>query len=142
MRLGEIDARFKRSRLELRGQLAHVFIRDAAGLNDAVQRLDGVSPNVASQLRGFYLEAAYRIWDAGPARDLVTFARYENFDTQYRMPTGFVGLEEFDRDAWVGGVSYFPDPDVVVKVDVMRIGSRSSLHHPRHSFNVGLGWWF
>ena len=72
----------------------------------------------------------------------MAFARYENFDTQYRIPKGFLGLEEFTRNAWVGGLSYFPDPDVVVKVDVTRINSRSALHHPRHAFNLGLGWWF
>lgn len=141
VRLGEVDARFKRGRLELRSQYAHIFIKDAAGLNDSVERQAGVSPNVASQLRGFYFESALRLLSA-PGREVVAFGRYENFDTQYRMPAGFIGLEEFDRDAWVGGLSYFPDPDVVVKLDVTRVNSRSSLHSPRHSLNLGLGWWF
>ena len=35
--------------------------------------------------------------------DVGVFARYENFDTQFRMPEGFTPLEEFDRTAWIAG---------------------------------------
>jgi hypothetical protein len=143
VKVAEIDARYQRDRLELRGQYAHVFIKDAAGLNTSVEQLTGVSPNVASQLRGFYGEAAYRIWNQGSPRDLVAFTRYENFDTQYRMPTGFLPRKEFDREAWVTGITYFPDPDVAVKVDYVRVSNRSGgLFRTRREFNIGLGWWF
>ena len=142
VRVAEFDARYQRDRLELRGQYEHVFIRDAAGLNDAVERQSGVSPNIASQLRGFYGEAAWRIWNAGAPRDLVLFARYEDFDTQYRMPTGAVPLEEFDRRAWIAGITYYPDPDVAVKVDWTRVDNAGGLVRPQHQLNLGLGWWF
>jgi hypothetical protein len=138
----EFDARYSAERLELRGQFAYVSIGDAAALNDAITRQTGVSPNIASSLAGFYGEAGYRVWAAGPWRDLVTFARYENFDTQYRMPAGYVPLEEFDRDAWIGGVTYYPDPDVAVKVDYTVVRNRSGIVSSPNSFNVGLGWWF
>jgi len=140
--LGEADARYRRDRLELRGQFAYVSITDAARLNDTVGRLTGVSPNVARGLRGFYSEAAYRVWSSGPARDLVGFVRYENFDTQFRMPDGFVPLKQFDRDAWVAGATYYPDPDVAVKVDYVWQRNQSAVVKAPNSFNVGLGWWF
>ena len=142
VRVGEIDARYQRGPLELRGQFAQVGISEAGPLNDAIERLTGVSPNIARSLRGFYGEAAYRIWDAGSPRDLVAFVRYENFDTQYRMPSGFLPLKEFDRDAWVVGATYYPDPDVAVKVDYVRLRNQSDVIRAPHSFNVGLGWWF
>src|SRR5262249_38217616 len=50
----EADARYKRGRMELRGEFANVSISDAGALNDAVRLLTGVSPNVAAGLRGFY----------------------------------------------------------------------------------------
>jgi hypothetical protein len=125
--VAEADARYKRDRLELRGEFAHVSITDAARLNDTIGRLTGVSPNVARALRGFYGEAAYRVWASGPARDLVGFVRYENFDTQFRMPQGFVPLKEFDRDAWVAGATYYPDPDVAVKVDYVHDGTAGTI---------------
>jgi hypothetical protein len=59
VRIGELDARYQSGRLELRGQFAEVAISNAGRLNDALQRLTGVSPNVARRLRGFYGEAAY-----------------------------------------------------------------------------------
>lgn len=139
--VAEADVRFKRDRLELRGEYAHVSIADAGLLNRSIQQLTGVSPNIAQAMRGFYGEASYRVWAAGPARDLVAFVRHENFDTQYRMPAGFLPLKEFDRSAWVTGATYYPDPDVAVKVDYVWQKNQSSFRSP-NSFNVGLGWWF
>jgi len=140
--VGELDARYRRDRLELRGEFAQVHIGDAARLNDSIGRAVGVSPNIASALRGFYGEAAYRVWNAGAPRDLVAFFRYENFDTQFRMPAGFLPLKEFDRDAWVTGVTYYPDPDVAVKADYIYLRNQSGIFANRHLVNVGLGWWF
>ena len=142
VRIGEVDARYRRDRLELRGQFAQVHIGDAARLNDALGRAIGVVPNIAEQLRGSYIEAAYRVWNAGSPRDLVAFVRYENFDTQHRMPEGFVPLKEFDRDAWVIGTTYYPDPDIAIKADYVRLRNQSGLVPQRHFVNVGLGWWF
>jgi hypothetical protein len=142
VRIGEVDARYQRGRLELRGQFAHVGISDAARLNDAIERLVGVSPNIAKSLRGFYGEAGYRVWDAGSPRDLVAFVRYENFDTQFRMPEGFTPLEEFDRDAWVTGLTYYPDPDIAVKIDYVHVRNQSGFVRSPRGVNIGLGWWF
>jgi hypothetical protein len=142
VRIGEVDARYRRNRLELRGQFAQLSIGDAGRLNDALGRAIGVVPNIAEQLRGFYGEAGYRVWNAGAPRDLVAFVRYENFDTQHRMPEGFVPLKEFDRDAWVIGTTYFPDPDIAIKADYVRLRNQSGLLPDRHFVNLGLGWWF
>ncbi|MEO8256267.1 MAG: hypothetical protein ABI868_02875 [Acidobacteriota bacterium] len=140
--IGEVDARYRRQRLELRGQFARVGISDGANLNDAIGRLTGVSPNVAAGLQGFYGEASYRLWSRGSPRDLVGFVRYENFDTQHRMPAGLLPLKAFDRDAWITGVSYYPDPDIAVKVDYTWQRNQSQVITAPRSLNIGLGWWF
>jgi hypothetical protein len=140
--VSDVDARFRRDRLELRGQFAYVHISDAARLNDSLGRTVGVSPNIAEALRGFYAEGAYRVWSSGSPRDLVAFTRYENFDTQFRMPAGYVPLKEFDRDAWTSGVTYFPDPDIAVKADYTYLRNQSNLFANQHVVNLGLGWWF
>jgi hypothetical protein len=142
VRVGEFDARYRHRRLELRGEFAQVSIGDAGLLNQALQLATGVPPDIAEGLRGFYGEAAYRMWNAGPARDLVGFVRYENFDTQFRMPAGFTPLKQFDRDAWVIGATYYPDPDVAVKVDYTVLRNQSVVVRAPNSFNIGLGWWF
>jgi hypothetical protein len=58
------------------------------------------------------------------------------------MPPGFIPLKEFDRDAYVVGATYYPDPDVAVKVDYVHQRNRSGVIEAPSSVNVGLGWWF
>jgi hypothetical protein len=142
VRVLEADARFHRYRVELRGQVVHVAIPDAAALNDTALVESGVDPNIAERLLGVYGEAAYRVWAKGSPRDLVVFTRYEYADTQHRMPAGWLPLEEFQRNQWVFGVTYFPEPDVAVKVDYVWLRNKSSFIKGPSSFNVGLGWWF
>ena len=138
----ELDGRYRRGELETRGQYVHGFLDGMAELNASQQRSVGVNPNVAEQIRGFYLEASYFIVPKPAPREVAMFVRYENFDTQYRMPSGYVPLPEFDRDAWVVGVTYFPDPDVAVKVDYTVLANQSDVVRAPNAFNIGLGWWF
>ena len=142
MTMIEFDGRSRMGELEVRGQYAHAFLDGMGEHNRAIQRTVGVSPNVAEEMRGFYLEGSYFIVPRPAPREVAVFLRYENFDTQYRMPTGFQPLKEFDRDAWVFGVTYFPDPDVAVKLDYTVLRSQSDVVEAPDSLNVGLGWWF
>jgi hypothetical protein len=138
----ETDARYSRGRFEGRAVYARGFVGGAAELNDAVFRLTGIDPNVARQIRGFYLEGAVRVLPRRFAHDLGLFLRYENFDTQYRMDEGNVPLPEFDRAAWTVGANYWLDPDVVLKVDYTHVRSQSEIVPGPRSFNAGIGWWF
>lgn len=138
----EADARYIRRRLELRAQFAQVSISNADLLNDALALRGGVNPNIARTLRGFYGEGSYRIISGAAAGDLALFARYENVDTQHRMPAGFFPIKTFDRDVWVVGATYWPDADVAVKVDYIVARNRSGVIASPNSFNLGLGWWF
>lgn len=142
VRLVEADARYARDRAEVRAEFARVAIDHAGDLNDAVFRQTGVNPNVASTLRGAYVEGSYRVLSGARIGDIGAFVRYENFDTQSRMPDGYVPLKQFDRDAWVVGLTYWPDADIAVKVDYSIVRNQSSTIAAPNSFNVGLGWWF
>jgi hypothetical protein len=140
--LVEADVRYSRRGLEARGQFSQIWIDNADLLNDALGLRVGVNPNIGRALRGFYLEGGRRFLTGSRIGEVGGFVRYENFDTQYRMPAGYVPLLEFDRDAWIVGASYWPDPDVAVKVDYSIVGNRSAVVSAPNSFNVGLGWWF
>ena len=140
--LGEVDARYRVGELETRAQYAHIWLDGMGELNRTLQRTIGVSPNVARQIRGFYLEASYFVLPNPAPREAAVFVRYENFDTQYRMPGGFQPLPQFDRDAWVVGFSYYPDPDVVLKLDYSVVRNQSEVIDESNSLNIGLGWWF
>jgi hypothetical protein len=138
----EADVRYSRGRLELRGQMAEVSISRAGELNDALTLLTGVNPNVARKLRGLYGEASYRVVSGARIGDVALFTRYENVDTQRRMPAGHAPIQAFDRDNWVVGATYWPDPDVAVKLDYILARNRSGVVAAPNSFNLGLGWWF
>jgi hypothetical protein len=137
----EFDSRYRTGPLAVRGEFAQVFVDGAAALNDLQQRSSGINPNIAEQMRGFYIEPSIRPLPR-LKYDFGAFLRYENFDTQYRMPAGVLPLKQFDRSAWVVGASFYPDPDVVLKVDYSVIRNGSTLFGSADSLNVGLGWWF
>jgi hypothetical protein len=140
--LVEFDARYRRNGYEARGQFARAFIGDAARLNDALSLLTGVSPNIARQLQGYYLEGSrlfpLRRW----RHEVAVFARFEDFDTQFRMPDGFSPIPAFDRHAFTTGFTYYLDPDVAVKFDFTHLDSASTIRGAFRSINVGVGWWF
>jgi Mn-dependent DtxR family transcriptional regulator len=140
--VAEADARLSRRGLELRGQFAQIWIDKAGQLNDLLAFRSGVNPNIARAIRGFSLEGSQRLLSSAPLGEIGAFVRYENFDTQFRMPSGYVPLREFDRDAWVVGANIWPDPDVAIKLDYSIVRSQSSVRRAPNSFNVGLGWWF
>ena len=73
---------------------------------------------------------------------MVVFGRYEMFDTQNKMPSGFLPLQELQRSAIVVGVTYYPDPDVAFKFDVVRERNKSSFIQAPWQLNMGIGWWF
>ena len=138
----EMDARFRRSGFEARGQYARVFIGDAGRLNDALTLQIGVSPNIARQLQGFYVEGSRLFKVPRSPHDAAVFVRFEDFDTQFRMPEGYQPIPAFDRRAWSVGATYYLDPDVAVKFDYTHQHSESTIRRAPRSINVGLGWWF
>ena len=140
--IASIDARYRRGRHELRGQWSMVSIDGAADVNRALQSQAGISPNIASRLLGGYAEAATRVSPDAWAHELVVFGRYEVFDTQNRMPAGFLPLDHLRRSAVTTGVTYYPDPDVAFKVDYVKERNKSSVVNAPWRVNAGIGWWF
>jgi hypothetical protein len=137
-----LDARYRRGRHELRGQWSMVNISGAADLNRALQAQAGIFPNVASRLLGAYGELATRISPDAWPHELIAFGRYELFDTQNKMPAGFLPLEHLQRSAITTGLTYHPDPDVAFKMDVIKERNKSSVVNAPWRANFGVGWWF
>ena len=142
VRVIEFDGRYSVSRFDLRGQFADVDISQTSQLNTFLQRSSGVNPNIARNMRGFYWETGYHLLPRHLPQNVVAFFRYENFDTQRKMATGFLPLKQFDRQAWVIGATYYPEPDVALKFDYSILRNESSIIKPHNSFNLGIGWWF
>ena len=91
---------------------------------------------------GYYLEGGFQLLPLEFPHQLVAFYRYENFDTQFRMPASFLPLKQFDRSAHVLGLTYFPHPDIAFKFDYNIMENSSSVVKALNRWNFGIGWWF
>lgn len=140
--LYELDGRYSVGRLDFRGLFAHTWVSRAGELNRLVQLQTGVNPNVASQMRGWYFEPAVHLFPRRSSNDLIAFARYERYDTQHKMPAGYVALQQFNRHSWVTGVTYKPNADVALKFDYSFNRNRSRVVPAVNGINLGIGWWF
>jgi hypothetical protein len=111
----ELDARLRAAGFDLRGVLAKVNIDGAADISTET------GENVGEEMMGWYLEAAYdilRLVAPDTNQSVVAFLRYEDFNTQESMPSGFAADPANERQVTTMGVSYLPIPDVAIKADV------------------------
>ena len=118
----EAHAQLRRWGLELRALVAQAFVSDAGNLTRALQaagRLNA-SQAIASEWLGWYVEAAYDVmpWIAPDSGFyLAPFLRYEWFDTQHDMPSGFAQDGTKDIRLITPGISFKPHPNVIIKLD-------------------------
>ena len=135
----DIDIAYRYRSLELRGIWTQTFIDNADRLTAKIAPSDGP---VAERLEGFGVEAAYHLLPQEHNWDLALFARYEEADTQAKVPSGFQRATRFDRNWWTVGVSFWPHPDVVLKADYQFADNEDSTVVESDSLNLGVGWWF
>jgi hypothetical protein len=138
--LYDIDAAYRYRFVELRGLWAQTFVGNAGELSQAIGT--PADAPVGERMQGFSVEAAVHLLLEAHPWDLALFARYEEADTQDRVPDGFTRAAQFDRDWTTVGVSFLPHPDVVVKVDYQFAGNAHPTIAAIDSFNLGLSWWF
>ncbi len=104
------DGRYSFNRFDIRGLFANTWVSKAGDLNQLLRLQTGVNPNVASQMRGYYVEPAAHLLPRKYRHDLIAFMRYERYNTQQEMPAGYVPLEQFNRSSWVTGFDVQADP--------------------------------
>jgi hypothetical protein len=134
--LFEADARTRIRGFSARGELAFMFIGDAAELDQAFTTSGTteqmMATPVASQLRGGYLEVGYDVLQLAlpsTAQDLTVFARYDYANTQASVPAGFTANPRFVRYTFIAGLTYRPIPEIALKLD-----------YGRHAFAAGPGY--
>jgi len=129
------DFEYSISKFDFRGVIAHERIQGAKEIGNGT----------ASEIFGWYLEGGYHIfpdaWKKGKLAksDVVVFARYEDLNTQFRMPAGVVKDPAGDRTQWTAGVNFYLTPNVVVKADYQVPDDNSANRLPK-LINFGLGW--
>jgi hypothetical protein len=140
--MAEFDGRYSFRRLDVRGLFANTWVSQAGELNWRLEQNTGVNPNVASQMRGYYLEPGIHVLPRWTRNDVILFTRYEKYNTQHRMPDGYAPLPQFNRSSWVTGVTYKPNADVAIKFDYVFNRNASAVVRAINGINLGIGWWF
>jgi len=137
----EMDARYSFQGIDLEGAFAWTRLTDAGNINTEILSLDPLFTDfVGTEMMGWYLEAAYHVFHhvmPDTKHDLVAFVRYEDFDTQYKMPAGFAKDQTNNRNTVTLGLSYMPIPQVAIKADYMINWNKVNAGVDQLNFGIG-----
>jgi hypothetical protein len=147
--LWEAHARWTPAKFDLSALYAHGSISNLALANSA----NAGSPNpIPSSFYGYYLQAAYELWQRGDYR-FTPFARWERYNlgasyagtTGPVIPSGLIPLSATSGDyglwpqnhdqLWTVGANLYITPHVVLKADYQRFQVNSDFTR----VNLGLG---
>jgi hypothetical protein len=132
------DARYDTGAFMFRGVLANISIADAEAINAAY------GAQVGSRINGGYVEGAYNMLAALAPKSvqrLNAFLRYENYDTQAKVPAGIVRDESLARRITTFGLSYKPVYNAVFKGDYQLQRTKSGLGEGE-VLSLGVGYQF
>ena len=131
------DFEYSVSKFDFRGVVANTNI-------DGARDFGG---GVAEEMFGWYLEGAYRFWPddwkKGKLKnsDATFFVRYEEYDTQHKMPSGIAKDKSKDIDEFTFGLNFYLTPNFVIKADY-QIRDNDGGSSLDDLLNLGLGWTF
>jgi hypothetical protein len=135
----DAHAEYRARGFDLRGVLAVATLADAAEIN----QLNGLtgSESVGDRLLGWYLQAGYDVLRGRAAgQQLIPYVRYEQVNTQDRVPDGFTADPANDRRiATIGGM-WKPLTNISVKADYQITHDEADTGV--NQLNVNLGYLF
>ena len=136
--LWALQSRWQTLGFDFQALFAKGSLTDADKIDQALQNFNLSHPTVRaylpSEFYGWYLQAAYPISIATESK-LSPFIRYEEYNTQSKMPGGFTSDPlNADRITTLG-FSLKPHPQVVFKVDYQDYRDNSA----NNRFNLGTG---
>jgi hypothetical protein len=143
--LWETHAQYESRGLHLRGLFTMTHLGDAGSLTGDLRAAASLSPNaaVASAMLGGYGEVAYDVLPwlfPGTEKYLAPFYRFEWYDTQWNMPSGFAADPSKEIMVHTVGLQFEPIPNVVLKADYRnRSAERGQI---ADEVNLGFGFAF
>ncbi len=135
----EGHAEYKARGFDLRGLVALARIGDAALVNE----LNGLagSASVGERMLGWYVQGGYDVLRGSRStHQLVPYIRYEELDTQHRIPAGFASDPVNDRRLVTLGAMWKPIPNVSLKTDYQVTNNEAETGV--NQLNVNLGYLF
>ncbi len=131
-----LDARYKNQKIEARAQFTYASLSGIKQYNTLTNK------DLGSAMLGYYFEAGYNILPITAKQRLVTFARYEKYDTQYNVSSNLLKNEAYNRTDITLGVSYHIADGVVVKGDYQIKDNALTNFEVPNQLNFGVGYWF
>ena len=138
--LFDVHADWKWRGLWVRGLYVRTAISDAAAINE-VNGFQG-DESVGSRQWGWYLQAGFDVFSlkAGSRLSLTPFVRYERYDTQSEVPTGYDRNPASDVKLLTVGAVFKPIEQIAVKLDWQERKNAASTGV--NQWNIGLGYLF
>jgi hypothetical protein len=135
----EGHAQYKSRGFDLSGLLAISTLDDAGEINSLIGLAGPES--VGERLVGWYLQGGYDVLRATrTGQQLVPYVRYEQLNTQDRVPDGFSANPETDRRFLTFGAMWKPLTNVSLKADYQVISNEAD--SGVNQLNVNLGYLF
>lgn len=136
----DIHAEWRWRGIEARALFVDTDLDDAELINE-FQGFVG-DESVGSKMRGGYVQLGYDLFARNDRTQqaLIPFARYEELDSQRKVPMGFLRNPVNDEEILTLGLSYKPIPNVVVKLDFQNFDNAADTGVDR--WNLALGWMF
>jgi hypothetical protein len=131
-----VDARFKKNKIEARGQLIYASLSDTEAYNLLTQK------DLGSSLFGYYIEGGYNILPITAKQRLIAFARFETYNTHASTAGTLSKNDAYDRTDVTFGLSYHIAQGVVVKGDYQLRDNKLDNNQTPNQLNFGLGIWF
>lgn len=138
--LYDVHADWKWRGLWLRGLYVRTTVSDAAAINEANALTGGAS--IGRRQWGWYLQGGFDVLSlrAGARASLTPFLRYERYDTQAAVPSGYERNPENDATLLTIGAVFKPIEPIAVKADWQR--RTNAARTGVDQWNVGLGYLF
>jgi hypothetical protein len=135
----DLHGEYKVRGFDLRGLLALATLDDAAEINE----LNGLSGpgSVGERMLGFYLQGGYDVLRGSTSgQQLLPYLRYEQLNTQDKVPDGFLADPANDRSLLTVGAMWKPVPNVSLKADYQIVSTDAETGV--NQLNVNLGYLF
>jgi outer membrane murein-binding lipoprotein Lpp len=138
--LYDLHADWKWRGLWLRGLYVRTAVSDAAAINEA-NDLKG-DESIGRRQWGWYLQAGFDVLSLRPGAraSLTPFVRYERYDTQAEVPSGYARNPENDVNLLTIGAVLKPIEPIAIKIDWQQ--RRNAARTGVNQWNVGLGYLF
>jgi hypothetical protein len=134
----DLHVEYRYRGLELRGLWARAELDDVARLNEALE-YEG-SQSVGETLEGGYVQAGFDVLAGRGESSLTPYLRWEQINTQKRVPDGWSANPANDEQLLTLGLAYQPIEQLIFKAEYQNIDNEAGTGVDQ--FNLAMGYIF